>query len=474
MATKERINDPMRDPVTGEYAVIAPGHNFKSVTDLISRTVLTSHTPLGWFFGLTIAGGFAVMLLVAVTWLFLKGVGIWGITIPGAWGFAIINFVWWIGIGHAGTLISAILLLFKQGWRNSINRFAEAMTLFAVVCAGMFPVLHVGRPWLAYWLFPYPNSMNVWPQFRSPLLWDVFAVSTYATISVVFWYVGLIPDLGTMRDRARSPFAQYMYGMLAMGWRGSARHWMRYETASLLLAGLATPLVLSVHTVISFDFAVAMLPGWHTTIFPPYFVAGAIYSGFAMVLTLAIPIRKFYHLEDVITLRHLDNMAKVMLATGGIVAYGYGMEVFMAWYSASHWEFFMMWNRMFGPMGWSYGILVSCNIVIPLTTLWWRKLRVNITYLFLISLVVNTGMWFERFVIVVTSLYRDFLPSSWGTYKATRWDYATFAGTLGLFTFLFFLFIRFLPMIPMSELRMLLPQTKIKPVEPETAVGAGD
>jgi molybdopterin-containing oxidoreductase family membrane subunit len=474
MATKDApVNDPMLDPVTGEFAVIAPGHTFKSVTEEISRIVLTPHTPLGWFAGFVVAGGFVLMLITAVTWLFLKGVGIWAITIPVAWGFAIINFVWWIGIGHAGTLISAILLLFKQGWRNSINRFAEAMTIFAVICAGMFPLIHVGRPWLGYWLFPYPNSMNVWPQFRSPLLWDVFAVSTYATISVVFWYIGMVPDLGTLRDRSTSRIGQYVYGMLAVGWRGSVRHWMRYETASLLLAGLATPLVLSVHTVISFDFAVALLPGWHTTIFPPYFVAGAIYSGFAMVITLAIPIRKFYHLEDLITLRHIDNMGKVMLATGLIVAYGYSTEVFMSYcYSASHWEYFMMWNRMFGPIGWSYWVLVTCNIALP-QLLWIRALRKSPGLMFIMSLIINSGMWFERFVIVVTSLTRDYLPSSWGTYRATRWDYMTFAGTLGLFTFLFFLFIRFLPMIPMSEIRMMLPQAKIRP-EPITAAEGGN
>jgi Ni/Fe-hydrogenase subunit HybB-like protein len=475
MATKDvPVNDPMIDPATGETRVIAPGHTFKSITEKISRIVLTPHTPLGWFGGFIVASSIAGVLLVAVTWLFLQGTGIWAITQPVAWGFAIINFVWWIGIGHAGTLISAILLLFKQSWRNSINRFAEAMTLFAVVCAGMFPIIHTGRPWLAiYWLFPYPNTMNVWPQFRSPLMWDVFAVSTYATISVVFWYVGLIPDLGTMRDRSQTKFGQYVYGLFSLGWRGSARHWMRYETASLLLAGLATPLVLSVHTVISFDFAVAVVPGWHTTIFPPYFVAGAIYSGFAMVITLAVPIRKFYGLEDMITIRHIENMGKVMLATGLIVAYGYGMEVFMAWYSASKWESFMMWNRMFGPMGWSYWVLIACNIAIPLTTLWSRRLRRSPLFMFLLSLVVNTGMWFERFVIVVTSLYRDFLPSSWGTYRATRWDYATFIGTMGLFTTLFFLFIRFLPMIPMSEIRIMLPQAKIK-TEADALPEAGD
>src|ERR1700728_3131522 len=465
MATKPElpVSDPQLDPKTGEFRVIAPGYTFKSVTDVISRIVLTPHTPLGWFFGFTLAGSICLILFTAVTWLFLKGVGIWGLDIPVGWGFAIINFVWWIGIGHAGTLISAILLLFKQQWRNSINRFAEAMTIFAVCCAGLFPLIHVGRPWLAYWLFPYPNTMNVWPQFRSPLAWDVFAVSTYASISVIFWYMGMIPDFGTLRDRAKMPAAKYFYGLLSLGWRGSTRHWMRYESASLLLAGLSTPLVLSVHTVISFDFAVAALAGWHTTIFPPYFVAGAVYSGFAMVLTLAIPIRKFYHMEDLVTLRHLDNMAKVMIGTGGIVAYGYAMEVFMAWYSASHWEFFMMWNRMFGPMGWAYWVLILTNIAIPQATLWSRKLRVNVTWLFILSLIINTGMWFERFVIVVTSLYRDYLPSSWGTYRATKWDYMLFLGTWGLFTFLFLLFARLAPMIPMSEIRMMLPQTKIRP-----------
>jgi len=479
MAMKEiQTEDPQVgagiDPKTGEFRVVGLDYTFKSVTAKIADIVLTPHTSLGWFALFTVAGSVATLVLVAVIWLFLKGTGIWAVTQPVGWGFAIINFVWWIGIGHAGTLISAILLLFKQQWRNSINRFAEAMTIFAVVCAGLFPLIHVGRPWLAYWLFPLPNSMNVWPQFRSPLLWDVFAVSTYATISIVFWYVGLIPDFGTLRDRSKSKFAQFAYGLVSLGWRGSVRHWVRYETASLLLAGLATPLVLSVHTVISFDFAVAVIPGWQTTIFPPYFVAGAVYSGFAMVLTLAIPLRKFYHLEKLVTDRHMDNMGKVMLTTGLIVAYGYGMEVFMAWYSASHWEYFMMWNRMFGPMGWSYWVLIACNIAIPLTTLWVRKWRTNLTFMFVMSLIVNTGMWFERFVIVVTSLYRDFLPSSWGTYRATKWDYMTYVGTFGLFTTLFLLFVRFLPMIPMNEIKMMLPSAKLSPKEPTKAVGAGD
>src|SRR6266576_1417278 len=313
----------------GSAPVIEPGHTFGSVTDKISSIVLTRPTSTGWFIGFGVGFLLTMMMLFAIGYLVVKGTGIWGITIPIGWGFAIVNFVWWIGIGHAGTLISAILLLLRQSWRNSINRFAEAMTLFAVACAGMFPVLHLGRPWLAYWLFPYPNTMKVWPQFRSPLVWDVFAVSTYATISLLFWFIGLIPDLATLRDRSENRAAQIIYGMLAMGWRGSARHWARYEMAYLLLAGLATPLVLSVHTVVSFDFAIGIVPGWHTTIFPPYFVAGAIYSGFAMVLMLAIPIRKFYGLEDFITERHLENSAMVMLATGLIVGYGYVIEAFM-------------------------------------------------------------------------------------------------------------------------------------------------
>jgi len=472
MATSEvRTQNPGVDPATGEFRVIGQGQTFRSITEKISRIVLTPSTPMGWFAYFVVAGSGSTMLMVALTWLFLKGVGIWGITQPVAWGFAIINFVWWIGIGHAGTLISAILLLFKQTWRNSISRFAEAMTIFAVICAATFPVIHVGRPWLGYWLLPLPLTMDVWPQFRSPLMWDTFAVSTYATISVVFWYIGMIPDFGTFRDRSESKIAKYFYGVLSWGWRGSVRHWMQYETASLLLAGLATPLVLSVHTVISFDFAVAVLPGWHTTIFPPYFVAGAIYSGFAMVLTLAIPLRKYYHLEQLVTERHIDNMGKLMLTTGFIVGYGYAMEAFMAWYSADHWEAFTFWNRAFGPMGWSYWVLITCNLAIPLTTLWVRKWRTNMAFMFVMSIIVNTGMWFERFVIIVTSLTRDFLPSSWGTYRATKWDYMTFFGTVTFFLFMFLLFVRLLPMIPMNEIRLLLPQAKIKP---KAAVGAGD
>jgi Ni/Fe-hydrogenase subunit HybB-like protein len=438
--------------------VIEPGYSYASVTDKISSIVLRKRTPRGWYFGFAIAFALLMLLTYAVFWLFAIGVGIWGINIPVGWGFAIVNFVWWIGIGHAGTLISAILLLLRQRWRTSINRFAEAMTLFAVSCAGLFPLLHMGRPWLAYWMAPYPNTMGLWPQFRSPLVWDVFAVSTYATVSLMFWFVGLIPDLATLRDRAKKRVAKVIYGILAMGWRGSAVHWHRYELASLLLAGLATPLVVSVHTVVSFDFAVALVPGWHTTIFPPYFVAGAIYSGFAMVMTLAIPIRKFYELEDFITMRHLENMAKVMLATGLIVAYGYMMETFGAFYSGNGYDKFMMLNRFGGPYAFFYWMLIACNILIP-QIMWFKKVRASVPTLFVISLVVNIGMWLERFIIVVTSLHRDFLPSSWGMYYPTRWDWATFIGTIGLFLTLLFLFIRFLPIISISEMRGLVPST---------------
>src|SRR5438270_1947144 len=442
--------------------VILPGQTFASITDKISGIVLKRPIMGGWLLGMAVCFLILQWFLFAVCWLFYKGVGVWGVNIPVGWGFAIVNFVWWIGIGHAGTLISAILLLLRQSWRNSINRFAEAMTLFAVAAAGLFPVLHLGRPWLGYWLFPYPNTMNYWPQFRSPLVWDVFAVSTYFTISLVFWFIGLIPDLATLRDRADSRAAQIIYGILAMGWRGSARHWHRYETAYLLLAGLATPLVLSVHTVVSFDFAISIVPGWHTTIFPPYFVAGAIYSGFAMVLMLAIPIRKFYGLEDFITERHLQNSAKVMLATGLIVAYGYAIEAFMGWYSGNRYDAFLLWNRLHGPYSFFYYMLLICNIVIP-QVLWIGKLRSSPFFLFLISLDILIGMWLERFIIVVVSLHRDFLNSSWGMYYPTRWDWMTYFGTIGMFLAAMFLFVRILPMISIFEMRTLLPQAEVKP-----------
>jgi molybdopterin-containing oxidoreductase family membrane subunit len=440
--------------------VIDEGHSLASVSDKIGGIVLKRKVTLGWTFGLFMAFGLLQALAAGSVWLFMKGVGVWGINIPNGWGFAIINFVWWIGIGHAGTLISAILLLLNQSWRNAINRFAEAMTLFAVMCAGMFPVLHTGRPWLAFWLMPYPNTMGLWPQFRSPLLWDVFAVSTYLTISAVFWFVGLLPDLATLRDTSKKRWQQVVYGMLSMGWRGSARHWQRYEKASLLLAGLATPLVVSVHTVVSFDFAVSIIPGWHTTIFPPYFVAGAIYSGFAMVLTLMIPVRKFYGLDDIITLRHLNNMAKVTLATALIVGYGYVMEAFFGYFSADKYERFMIYNRMFGPYAIFYWCLILCNIITP-QFLWSKKIRTSPGILWCVSIVVNIGMWLERFVIVITSLHRDFLPSSWGYYAPTIWDWAVYIGTIGLFMTLIFLFIRVLPMITIFELRMLLPGAQV-------------
>jgi molybdopterin-containing oxidoreductase family membrane subunit len=457
----DQPHDDTRIHMTETAPLVGEGHDFASVTDKISSLVLKRKTPIWWFIGFAIAFSITMMLLLTITNLVFTGIGIWGNNVPVGWAFDIINFVWWIGIGHAGTLISAILLLLRQEWRTSINRFAEAMTLFAVACAGLFPLLHTGRPWLAYWLFPYPNTMGIQPQFRSPLMWDVFAVSTYASVSALFWFIGLIPDFATLRDRAKSTGWKKLYGLLAMGWRGSARHWLRYEAAYLLLAGLATPLVLSVHTIVSFDFAVSQIPGWHATIFPPYFVAGAIYAGFAMVLTLTIPLRKFYGLEDFITMRHIHNMAKVMLATGLIVAYGYMMEAFFGWYSANEYEEYMIWNRMTGPYAYFYWALILCNVIVP-QFLWSKKVRSNLLVLWIISLVVGVGMWLERFVIIVTSLHRDFLPSSWGMYSPTMWDWTMFIGTIGLFFSLLFLFIRFLPIISIFEMRTILPQAEIE------------
>jgi Ni/Fe-hydrogenase subunit HybB-like protein len=455
-------HEPTREIPQADAAVlIGPGHTFASITDKISAITQGQKTSRRWWIGFGITFALVVMLHFAIAYLLVKGVGIWGINIPVAWGFAIVNFVWWIGIGHAGTLISAILLLLKQKWRTSINRFAEAMTLFAVACAGIFPLIHLGRPWFFYWLVPYPNTMELWPQWRSPLVWDVFAVSTYFLVSLLFWYVGLIPDLATLRDRSANRVGRIVYGILAMGWRGSARHWHRYEVAYLLLAGLATPLVVSVHTVVSFDFAVAILPGWHSTIFPPYFVAGALFSGFAMVLTLAIPIRALYGLHDFITLRHLENMAKILLATGLIVTYGYVMEAFMSWYAGNGFEQYTTANRMFGPYAPIYWIMMTCNCLVP-QLLWVKSLRTSVPLLFVIALLVNTGMWAERFVIVVTSLHRDFLPSSWGMFYPTIWDWMTFIGTMGLFLCLLFLFVRFLPMISIYEMRTLLPEAKME------------
>ena len=439
--------------------VLEPGHSFATVTDKIASIVLTGKTPAGWIVGFALAFSLVMVMLCSITYLFALGVGVWGINIPVGWGIAIVNFVWWIGIGHAGTLISAILLLLHQQWRTSINRFAEAMTLFAVACAGLFPLLHMGRPWFAYWMFPVPNTMGLWPQFRSPLIWDVFAVNTYATVSLLFWYIGLIPDLATLRDRAKHWGARLVYGVLALGWRGSARHWKRYDQAYLLLAGLATPLVVSVHTVVSFDFAVSVIPGWHTTIFPPYFVAGAIFSGFAMVMTIVIPLRKAYGLEGFVTMRHLENMANVVLATGLIVAYGYLTEIFMAWYSGNLYEAFMVENRFHGPYAAMYWSLILFNILIP-QLLWFRGVKRSLLALFGVAMSINIGMWLERFVIVVISLHRDFIPANWGMYAPTFWDWTLYAGTIGLFLSLLFLFIRVLPMISIFEMRALVTETE--------------
>ena len=448
-ATDPNGGVPIPPPVMeGEYTI-------GSVTDKISSIVLNQPVTKTWLFGFTVTFILVMVLTMSVSYLFAKGIGIWGVNIPVGWGFAIVNFVWWIGIGHAGTFISAFLLLLRQDWRTSINRFAEAMTLFAVACAGLFPLLHVGRPWVAYWLLPYPNTMTLWPQFRSPLVWDAFAVSTYATVSLLFWYVGLIPDLATLRDRSQHQIGRVVYGIMSLGWRGSARHWHRYNTAYLLLAGLAAPLVVSVHSIVGMDFAASQVPGWHSTIFPPYFVAGAIFSGFAMVLTLAIPLRKFYHLEDLITIRHIENSAKLMLVTGMIVAYGYTIEWVMAWYSGNKFEWFMTVNRAFGPYATYYWMLIFRNILVP-QLMWFKSVRQNVAVMWVISIIINIGMWLERFVIVVISLHRDFMPSSWGMYHPTFWDISTFVGTIGMFLCCIFLFVRVLPMISIFEMRELV------------------
>lgn len=437
------------------FEVVAPVETHKSVTENISDMVLNPTIRKGWLLGLTISSMLLGLFLFSLTYLVAKGVGIWGINHPVMWGFDIINFVWWIGIGHAGTLISAILLLLNQDWRNSINRFAEAMTLFAVACAGIYPIFHMGRPWLAYWLLPYPNTMSMWPQFRSPLMWDVFAISTYATVSLVFWFIGMVPDLATLRDRAKSNLVKRIYGTLAMGWRGSALHWERYETLYLILAGLSTPLVLSVHSIVSFDFSASVLPGWHSTIFPPYFVAGAIFAGFAMVLILMLPLRKFYHLENYITLKHLDNMAKVLMATGLMVSYGYLIEAFTGWYSGSFYERFSIINKSTGPYAYLYWALIFCNVVAP-QVFWVPRLRLHIPTLFIVSLIVSIGMWLERYIIIVVSLHRDFLPSAWGMYAGTKFDWMLYLGTMGLFMTCIFIFIRILPSINMFEMKSLV------------------
>jgi molybdopterin-containing oxidoreductase family membrane subunit len=445
----------MQGSVKLDHELLEGEHSYRSLNDKLSNLVLNQNQhQLPWY--ITFLVGFALLQVMglALGYLLFRGVGIWGINRPAMWGFDIINFVWWIGIGHAGTLISAILLLLRQQWRNSINRFAEAMTLFAVACAGLFPLFHTGRPWVAYWMFPYTNILGMGPQFRSPLLWDVFAVSTYATVSALFWGIGLIPDLAVLRDRARSPIVRLIFGFLSLGWRGSAKHWLRYETAYLILAGLSTPLVLSVHSIVSFDFAVSIVPGWHVTIFPPYFVAGAVYAGFAMVLTLAIPVRAWYNLKGYITMKHIDWMAKVMLATGLIVFYGYICEFFYSWYSGNPYEWFMMVNRAMGPYGWAYWSLIFCNGLVP-QLLWMKYFRQHLIWLWIISQIVSVGMWLERYVIIMVSLHRDYMPTSWGFYTPTIWDIGLFLGTIGQFTFLMFGFLRVLPMINIFEMKEL-------------------
>ncbi len=431
-------------------------HSFKSITALVTDINLRP-TPKGWYIAFGISNILLLIMLFSIGYLIWEGTGIWGLNTPANWGWAIINFVWWVGIGHAGTLISAILFLFRQDWRTAINRFAEAMTIFAVMCAGVFPAIHVGRIWLVYWLFPIPNQMAMWPNFSSPLLWDVFAVSTYFTVSTLFWYVGLVPDLATVRDRIKSKIGKVVYGTFALGWRGSNRHWWTYEKAYMILAGLATPLVLSVHTIVSFDFAVSVIPGWHTTIFPPYFVAGAIFSGFAMVLTLMIVCRKIYKMEDIMTIDHMEKMNIILLVTGMMVGFAYLMEFFIAWYSGVEYEKAIFILRATGPYAWAYWIMITCNVVSP-QLFWVKKFRRNVALTFVISIIVNIGMWFERFVIAVTSLSTDFLPSSWGYYSPTMWDVLTYVGTFGLFFTFFLLFLRFLPMVAVAEIKNVMPQ----------------
>ncbi len=450
------LDNTGKDP-TQRAPLVLGANDLHDVTDKVCGIIENPKPSTGWYVGMAVSLLLLAVLGYSVFYLFFVGVGVWGVNNPVGWGFAIVNFVFWVGIGHAGTLISAILYLFRQTWRTGINRSAEAMTIFAVICAGLFPGIHVGRVWVVYWMFPLPNQMEMWPQFRSPLLWDVFAVSTYFTVSLLFWYTGLVPDIASVRDRAKHRIRQIGYGILAIGWRGSNRHWHRYERAYLILAALSTPLVLSVHSVVSFDFAVAQLPGWHTTIFPPYFVAGAIFSGFAMVVTLLVPARKWLGLEELITLRHLENMNKIILVTGSMVGYAYAMEFFIAWYGGVHEETFAFISRATGPFWWAYWIMVSCNVIFP-QLFWFKKLRTSLPAMMVVCLLVNVGMWFERFVITVTSLSSDFLPSSWGYYYPTLIDFTTLIGSFGLFFTLFLLFCRFLPIVAMAEVKMTMPQ----------------
>jgi molybdopterin-containing oxidoreductase family membrane subunit len=462
MATADiALADPDLGP-TEEWVephLVQGDQTYDSITETVCRIAENPRPPAAWFIAFAAAAATAGMFGALIGYLIVTGVGVWGNNNPVFWGFPIVNFVFWVGIGHAGTLISAILFLFRQHWRTSINRFAEAMTIFAVVCAGTFPGIHIGRVWFAYWLFPIPTAqMSMWPNFRSPLLWDVFAVGTYATVSLLFWYMGMVPDLATLRDRAQHPVRRFAYGLLSLGWTGSASQWHVYEKAYGLLAALATPLVLSVHTIVSFDFAVSQLPGWHTTIFPPYFVAGAVFSGFGMVLTLMIPAREWFGLKDLVTTRHLENMCKIIIATGSMVGFAYATEFFIAWYSGNTYEQFAFINRAFGPYWWAYWIMVSCNVISP-QLFWFKWVRTTPWIMFVISIFINIGMWFERFVIVMT-LHRDFLPSSWGLFKPTLIDYAMLIGSFGLFFTLFLLFCRFLPIIAMAEVKQVLHMEK--------------
>ncbi len=445
----------MTGSTANEDILITGNPSFEWVTERVSR-IVENKPPKLWYplFGVSVL--LSMMLFGMIGYLFWEGTGIWGLNNPVGWGWAIVNFVFWVGIGHAGTLISAILFMLRQRWRTSINRFAEAMTIFAVICALLYPAIHVGRAWVLYWTFPLPNQMGVWPNFRSPLLWDTFAVGTYFTCSLLFWFVGLIPDLATIRDRAKTRLKRVLYGIFSLGWRGGNRQWKHYEMAYLVLAGVSTPLVLSVHSIVSTDFATSVLPGWHTTIFPPYFVAGAIFSGFAMVMTLSLIARKVFYLENIITLSHLDKMCKIMLVTGSMVGYAYSMEFFIAWYSGNDYETFAFLNRAFGPYAWAYWIMISCNVLVP-QIFWFKKLRTTIPVMFVASILINVGMWFERFVIVMT-LHADFLPSSWDYYSPTIYDIGIFVGSFGLFFTMFLLFLRYLPMVAMSEVKGVLPQ----------------
>ena len=452
----QEIDNTAEDPRTRQ-PLITGNRSFHDITEAVASVTEVKRAHRNWWIAFVISATVAGSFGLNIAYLFWTGTGIWGNNNPVGWGWPIVNFVFWVGIGHAGTLISAILFLLRQQWRTSINRFAEAMTIFAVICALTFPGIHIGRPWLPYWLAPVPNQMLMWPNFRSPLLWDVFAVGTYGTISLLFWYFGLIPDLATLRDRSKNTIRKIAYGVFSLGWTGSARQWHRYERTYLILAALATPLVLSVHSVVSFDFATSQLPGWHTTIFPPYFVAGAIFSGFAMVVTLAVPAREAFGLRHIITLRHLENMNKIILLTGMIVGYAYSMEFFIAWYGANRYEGFAFVNRAFGPYWWAYWTMVSCNVISP-QLFWWKKIRTTPWMMVIVCIFVNIGMWFERFVITVTSLHRDFLPSSWGYFEATWFDITLFIGSFGLFFTLFLLFLRWLPCIAIAEVKATLPQ----------------